>query len=241
MVRYVNDNTGRFSERPHYRPKELDKECERIVNRLLQKRRGKAEFPVSTDDLEVLIEEHTEELDMYADLEAEYGADVEGVTEFYPDRKPIVRISKRLSENERFKNRLRTTLTHEFGHVHFHAYLWEMKFSESFGSLIKNQSDNIIVCKRDGIVGASKTDWMEWQAGYVCGAILMPASHLRKTVGKFFEQHNVYEGINIKNPLTPQLIEIISSTYEVSKEAARVRLSVLGHLTEGIEQTSLFR
>jgi hypothetical protein len=32
------------------------------------------------------------------------------------------------------------------------------------------------VCKRDGIINARQSDWTEWQAGYACGALLMPAS-----------------------------------------------------------------
>ena len=36
------------------------------------------------------------------------------------------------------------------------------------------------VCKRDSIMNARETDWMEWQAGYVCRALLMPVSPLRK-------------------------------------------------------------
>ena len=31
MVKYVPDRTGRFSQRPHYEPKELDRECEELV------------------------------------------------------------------------------------------------------------------------------------------------------------------------------------------------------------------
>ena len=50
-----------------------------------------------TDDLTVLIEMHHAELDSYADLSA-YGADVEGVTEFFPNRGPKVSISERLEE-----------------------------------------------------------------------------------------------------------------------------------------------
>lgn len=31
MVRYVADRIGRFTQRAHYEPKELDKECEAII------------------------------------------------------------------------------------------------------------------------------------------------------------------------------------------------------------------
>ena len=56
MVKYVPDRTGRFSQRPHYAPKELDRECENIIAGFLKERHGAAKYPVSTDDLTVLIE-----------------------------------------------------------------------------------------------------------------------------------------------------------------------------------------
>jgi hypothetical protein len=56
MVKYVPDRTGRFSQRPHYEPKELDRECENIIAGFLKERHGAAKYPVSTDDLTVLIE-----------------------------------------------------------------------------------------------------------------------------------------------------------------------------------------
>jgi hypothetical protein len=115
-MRYVRDQTGRFGERPHYEPKELDVMFERIVVEFLKGKKGKAEFPITTEDVTVLIERDTEDLDLYADLSA-YGQGVEGVTEFAPGRKPRVRISASLGTSETQENRLRTTLTHEYGHV----------------------------------------------------------------------------------------------------------------------------
>lgn len=63
MVKYVPDRTGRFSQRPHYEPKELDRECENIIAGFLKERHGAAKYPVSTDDLTVLIERDSESLD----------------------------------------------------------------------------------------------------------------------------------------------------------------------------------
>lgn len=84
MVKMIRDNKGRFAERPFYAARDLDDERERLIRDLLLKRHGKVDYPVATDDLIVLIEMHDAELDSYADLSA-YGADVEGVTEFFPD------------------------------------------------------------------------------------------------------------------------------------------------------------
>lgn len=69
MVRMVPDKTGRFAERPHYSAQELDRECERIVSALLRGRRGSVDFPVRTDDLEVLIERVGQNPDTAGDLQ----------------------------------------------------------------------------------------------------------------------------------------------------------------------------
>jgi hypothetical protein len=82
-MKYVRDQTGRFPERPHYESKELDALFEGIITKFLKSRHGKIEFPVTTDDLTVLIERDAKDLDIYADLTG-YGAGVEGVTEFRP-------------------------------------------------------------------------------------------------------------------------------------------------------------
>ncbi len=190
MVRYVRDSTGRFLERPHYEPKELDRECENVVSKFLAGKYGKAEFPLSTNDLTQVIEREAEDLDLFADL-SKYGTDVEGVTEFHPGAKPSVKISKVLAADERYQNRLRTTLAHEYGHVHFHAYLWDTQ-PPGADLLRRNPDANRQICKRDKILGAAQYDWMEWQAGYVCGAILMPASRVRRLAGDYLESHHLY-------------------------------------------------
>jgi hypothetical protein len=90
-MKWVTDKTGRFAKRPRYLPEELDGECERIILEFLKERHGKVEFPVTTDDLTVLIEQKAD-VDSYADLTEEEG-DVEGVTEFTAGKRPMVRIA----------------------------------------------------------------------------------------------------------------------------------------------------
>ncbi|MGY4372550.1 hypothetical protein ACVWZ3_000189 [Bradyrhizobium sp. i1.3.6] len=168
-MRYVPDKTGRFSQRPHYKPEELDRECENIVAAFLKDRGGKVSYPLSTDDLTVLIERDTESLDQFADLSA-FGPKVEGLTLFQPGRKPKVKISARLAEDGHRQNRLRTTLAHEYGHVRFHAYLWEIE--PPSGDLLKRKpTANMQICYRDTMLDAVQTDWMEWQAGYALRCI----------------------------------------------------------------------
>jgi hypothetical protein len=68
MVKYIFDKTGRFPLRPHYQPDELDHECEQVITAFFCAKNNVVEFPLSTDDLTVLIEKRVSYLDVYADL-----------------------------------------------------------------------------------------------------------------------------------------------------------------------------
>ncbi len=225
-MKWVPDKTGRFAERPHYDPKELDAECEGIVTAFLGKRYSIVAYPIKTDDLTVLIEQHVSDLDLYADLTAE-GDDVEGVTEFLSGAKPRVRIDKRLSEQSWRENRLRTTVTHELGHVKFHSFLWAGA-AKQLALLPKAKSAEPPKCKRESILNASQTDWMEWQAGFVSGAVLMPASAVRKLVGAFLTSNGLHAPVGAETPQGLALIEQVQKAFQTSQDAARVRLLKLG-------------
>jgi hypothetical protein len=238
MVKMVRDTTGRFALRPDYEPSELDQECERVLLAFLQARHGTIEFPLSTDDLTVLIEQHADSLDMYADL-SHHGEDVQGVTEFYADDAPRVSISKRIANDQRRKNRLRSTLAHEFGHVHLHRHLWDEKLRP--GELFaRDDPTNKVICKRDTIIDAPSYDWMEWQAGHVSGAILVPSSRARRLVGDYCAGRGLHGDVPVWSHHGGVLIGMIREAFEVSDEAARVRLLKLRLVTSTDAQRSLF-
>jgi Zn-dependent peptidase ImmA (M78 family) len=156
--------------------------------------------------------------------------EVEGVTEFRRGEKPTVKISSRLTENRSLVNRLRTTLTHEFGHVHFHDQMFQVEtkpaslFDEIF---VEEEPVHVHAnrCKRETVVSLDKRDWMEWQAGFVCGAILMPVTSLIATVREF-RRVNCLELSSIaeKSPAGAELITLVAKEYLTSRDAARIRL-----------------
>lgn len=230
MVMYVKDRTGRFAERPHYSEAELDSECEQIISNFLCELNGTVSYPVATDDLTKLIESCTADLDLYADLSGA-GEDVEGLTEFTPGRKPCVRISRFLSEDPRRENRLRTTLTHEFGHVHFHNYLWEAGARQSDLFSTDRNSGAPMTCKRETIIAANRSDWMEWQAGHACGAILMPVTAVKRLVADIFKNHGIHAAVTPHSAHGRELIAATVEAFHVSQEAAFVRLSRLHFLS----------
>lgn len=227
-MRYVTDRTGRFSERPHYEPRELDVMFERVVVEFLRGRHGEAKFPIATEELTVLIEKEVDDLDAYADLSG-YGNGVEGLTEFVPGRKPRVRIAEELAGNQNRENRYRTTLTHEFGHVRLHSFLFEvaLRGNSLFDSPRKS---DVIVCKRGTMITAPRADWMEWQAGYACGAVLMPANYARACVAAYRERSGLFGAVPFSTEHGQAMIDSIVDGFQVSRDAARVRLSVLGIL-----------
>jgi hypothetical protein len=235
-MRYVRDTTGRFSMRPHYEPIELDQECERVLAAFFG---GAIPKPIETDDLTRLIERDTSDFDPGADL-SKYGADVEGVTEFKPGCKPGVRIAGELAYDEVRQNRYRTTLTHEYGHVHFHADLFEGQrhVADLFnpGATVGGQQ----VCKRDGIINTRHTDWMEWQAGYVCGALLMPITYFRCLVSDYQQTHKIFGPVAIGSVRATALIDTVRLEFRVSADAAQVRLRQHGYLGAQDHGRSLF-
>jgi hypothetical protein len=235
-VHYVKDLTGRLAQRPHYEPAELDRECERLLKVFFG---GTIPVPIETDSLAKLIERDTSDFDPGADL-SRYGPDVEGVTEFLPGRKPKVRIVAELAYDEVRQNRYRTTLTHEYGHVHLHAPLFaaEPASGDLFSSAPAKGGEQI--CKRDSILNARRSDWMEWQAGYVCGALLMPVTALRGAVAAYQETHKLFGPIAERTPHAASLVESVRGDFRVSAEAARVRLIQLSHLQLHAQSRSLF-
>lgn len=224
-MRWLPDLTRRFKQRPHYDPLEMDNECEQLVTDFLRAQRGEVAYPITTDELRVLIEQHVEYLDVFADLKVE-GEGVQGVTYFQPTGRPIVKVSRDLGEEVWRENRLRTTLTHEFGHVRFHAFLWVTE-AETL-PLFADQGDRPQGprCHRDDIVRPrERTDWMEWQAGYASGSFLMPRGAVRTLIGPP-STAPAQPGA----PMATALIETVRNTFAVSADAARVRLSQLGYI-----------
>jgi uncharacterized protein DUF955 len=225
-VKLIPDSTRRFSKRPHYDSIELDIECEALVSAFLLAKHGDVRFPISTDDLTIFLEQKVEDLDSMADLD-ELGPDVEGVTYFFRRSKPRVRISRSLWELDVREHRLRTTLAHEYGHVYFHAYLYQV--DESMQSFLASKKEGEQRCLRSDMHGQSRMDWMEWQAGYASGALLMPLSRVKEIATDLLREDTEHGPKVLSRDVA--MIAAVAEAFQVSKDAARVRLSQLGILS----------
>ena len=258
-MNWIPDSTGRFSQRPIYEPAELDYAAEQMVDGFLKQKYGEVRFPISTDDLCVMIEQECSDLDLYADLSPE-GVDVEGMTEFFRDTKPAVKISKNVSLGAGTDDNLRITLAHEYGHVRFHSFLWELeppkpllhmdlskldiqrrkihRFRAGLNTAIRQpesgtrspirlggaaSSRTAFLCKRGRIVDAPEADWMEWQAGYISGAILMPFRRLGALFQTFCNGQ-----VKPDEAKAHGIVSSVSEFFDVSQDASRTRLQKLG-------------
>jgi len=228
-MKWIRDNTGRFPQRPFYEAEELDYECENLISSFLYEKYGKVEYPVSTNDLTILMEQKTSELDIYADLSNE-GENVEGMTIFSRKCPPRVQISNLLSKSTNQANRLRTTLTHELGHVIFHNFIWSFEQPNLFAANLDNLT---IRCNRETILNARYVDWLEWQAGYVSGAFLMPLSSVKGIVCKINTETNTFGKMSGISDIGQRMITQVQSVFQVSEDAARVRLLKLDYIEEG--------
>ncbi len=231
-MNWTRDSTGRFKQRPYYIGKEIDNECENIISSFLQQSNKLFQPPISLENLEILLNQNVADLDLFTDI-SQYGTETEGLTEFQKGLKPIVKISELLSD-ERYRNRLKSTMAHEFYHVRFHDFLWQEKWNEQTENFLTGKSNDRICCNRNQIISAQKNDWMEWQASYGSGAITMPKSLLKNVIIKFRETETLTMSTLDPNEANGiKLINYISKVFEVSAEAAKVRMLQLGYLKEG--------
>jgi Zn-dependent peptidase ImmA (M78 family) len=221
-MREYCDPLGRPIRRLYLKTDVLDKRCEGIMREFMNRRSGGYRLPIPTDELIRLLEERAEKVDTYADLPK----GIQGRTSLFYDRRPVVKIAASLYRT-RSDHRVRTTACHEFGHVWLHAPLWR-----EVGARMAAASGPVWNCHRENIIEAPKNDWTEWQAGWVSGAILMPASALRQWAAEYTAKFGIKVPSWVNSPASRALIKRVTQECDVSILAARVRLSKLQLIIE---------
>jgi Zn-dependent peptidase ImmA (M78 family) len=217
MPRFIPDVVGGLPWRPYKSEDEIDTECECLLRQFLAlPLLTPTPLPITTDLLTVMIEEHAQQLDLYADLRE----NIEGLTTISSTTRPTVRINRQLSANPARVNRLRSTLAHELYHVVFHAPYYQEQCKQ--GDLFTNSAPQI-TCSRDTILRPKKVDWREWQAAYGAGALLMPRTALRKMILAHSDAFGLPPYTEASQG-AEAIITLIATNFAVSREAAAVRL-----------------
>jgi IrrE N-terminal-like domain len=221
-VKWVRDTTGRFDRRPWYSQAYLDRRCEEILFEFLNQLYGQATIPVPTATLIKLIERDAKPpVDLYADL-GKVEPNIWGVTFFEPPNKPEVRIAGNLYRDPHGSHLLRFTLAHEYLHVHLHNPLYQQAGRANRGEQR---------CSIDEALGLRPTvDWMEWHSNYGGAALLMPVSRVKLLVKAYRRATGGSLPFFLDSREAIDLVQRVSEAFDVSPEAARVRLIQLGYL-----------
>lgn len=223
-MKWLSDPTRRFVERPHFLESEIQ---QRVDAALAMCFVGRApSFPISDQNLDLIVDSLTSHYDPHADLQSRLGEDVEGVTLFRPGEKAKVKISARLM-TESYRRRRRMTIAHEIGHVLLHCDLYtEDRTLDLFSDSAERGR---VYCKHSSMLPG--VDWLEWQATFAGGCILMPSLAVREALIAF-------RGAEIDAPLYPddedtnKVIGYVSECFDVSCDAARVRLMQTGFVEQ---------
>jgi hypothetical protein len=72
--------------------------------------------------------------------------------------------------------------------------------------------------------------WMEWQAGYVCGALLIPKHRVDSLADAFGKERSVRVPLNLDSIDVQALTKRLIDLFAAARDAARVRRLKLGHL-----------
>jgi Zn-dependent peptidase ImmA (M78 family) len=115
---------------------------------------------------------------------------------------------------------LRTTLAHELAHVVFHNFIWWFDQGALDAPTALALSPR---CHRRVSVGTA--DWMEWQANYASGALLMP----RTALASLFPTP---EAVWLRASRGRERVSEVQKRCVVSAHAAQTRLLQMGMLTQ---------
>jgi Zn-dependent peptidase ImmA (M78 family) len=217
------DFTGRFASRPFYTQDYIENKAFEVLHRCGTASGQTLTHPLEDESLELLVEFLTDNFDQAADT-ASYGVDIDGFTVFARHGKPSVVLNQDLL-NSTYRLRRRFTIGHELGHVVLHQPLYE-RDDRQLDLLVQKELVPVYCAKQDI---ERSVDWCEWQAGHFGGALLMPK--------RLVHQRLADRDSNLVNPVragtlgAERVMSVAAEIFDVSRDAARVRLSSLGIIT----------
>lgn len=232
-MHWISDDTFRFPRRPYYRLEEMDQMIGRKLRAFMKKRHQRVLYPISTEEYTVFLETLVDDLDFFHDFPEEL-QDVEGETEFFPGKKPRVKIARRLSEDDHCENRVRFTLAHETAHVMLHARLYD-RFAGAAG-----HADTASECFcRQASVPLNASDWMEIQAGYGASALLIPMRAMLHRFRAFQDRHKLSGAFPLGSSEAGDFTQLVAEEFRTSITCAELRLVKAGLLFKALSRREL--
>lgn len=211
-----------------------DAEIEQIVDDELSRAglRPSATAPVT--NLEQFIESHLGvELDQYAELPN----GVLGLTRFAAHCTPSIHISAALTQDADdgqlagARGRWRATLAHEAAHVFLHKYLFDAELIQAELPALTGQlaRSGDVQCLNRDFEPRSRSP-REVQANKGMAALLMPRGVFRRVAYRLVDAQA--GELTVGSPAAVALAAELSSAFDVSKQAAAIRLETIGIVTQ---------
>jgi hypothetical protein len=223
MMIWIPDQTGRFRQRPYFFTDEMDRRCERIVDRFNCQLYGQPFPGLRTGALIKLLEKYAD-LYLYEDLSDE-GEGIEAVTYFRIGKKPIVRISRELTFDPSQNHHTRFVIAHEYGHVRLHAVGWRRRWIKQ---------EDVLRCSAKNVLTLDNGyDWLEWQASFLGASSLLPQTRVHRVVETYFHAKELeFVRVPQDSRQARDLAQRAGELFEVSDRVAHIRLSQLGYLID---------
>ncbi len=188
-------------------------------------------------DIERFIQDLGVRMDQYANLDPT----VLGLTEFYADAPPKIFINRDLTgaiddddTPPGIRGRWRATMAHEAGHVVIHRRLFEVNQDQETLFQMEEQAEprRLMRClKKNVLFRGGTSDWREVQANMCMAALLMPRSLFRRLTDNVATQRGLAaEALRIGSATAAMLTAEMAALFDVSKQAAGIRLETLGIL-----------
>jgi hypothetical protein len=222
-MRVISTAEGR--RRIWYRADEIELICEAALVR-------SGLFPVVPRcdvDVESLIENH---LGVVVDYGVDLPPDVLGFTDF--GARPLIAINRHLTDAATASDasgsvvgRWRATIAHEAAHVLLHSPMFD--HSPNYPGVPHQKP---IRCPRRTFdAPMAKSDWREVQANMGMAALLMPRSVFdRETKTAFDRRGRLVPPVDTDTRWLESVVALLASRFSVSRQAARIRLGVLGYV-----------
>jgi hypothetical protein len=223
-MKTIRSQSGPFSERPHFEPREIDRIC-------ADELRKAGLYPSSPEAVRVdrFVEKRFGVVADYEDLPE----GVLGYTKFSKTGVEAIIISAALDaeKGKVAQRRVRTTLAHEAGHGLLHAYLFALQDKPLHLFDADSHSDHQILCR--DVQGEERKGraydgrWWEFQANRAMGGLLCPRALVQEALKPFLVPSGSLGAVILDENRRDDATRAVAEIFDVNPIVAKIRINDL--------------
>jgi hypothetical protein len=229
-MKTIRSKSGRTSERPHFKPSEIDRIC-------ADELRKQGLYPSSPEPIRIdrFVEKRFGVVPQYEALPD----GVLGYTKFGKNGVEGIVISAALDlEGTKVaERRIRTTLAHEAGHGLLHAYLFALDVKPLHLFDDDSHSNHQILCR--DVQGEKQKGraydgrWWEFQANRAIGGLLCPRPLVQEALKPFFVPVGLLGELTLDENRREEAVRTLAQIFDVNPIVAKIRLTEICPLSTG--------